>query len=195
MSIVIWKMADLFWTDRTLLDFHGDIETEWTNIFSECFLELKRLDPTNENLSSTKSKSKKVMFWFDKFYKTGYLYCPEDNISYLKDESERAKMWVLLYMWQFVSPNEVMMDIKFFQSMLQKKWNDELYQPLYYIRYGCLIKFKVEDKGAVNFEHIVINENWINAQDQRCMVNWIPWCAGIQMFRNADDRRINLCTP
>ena len=103
MSIVIWKMADLFWTDRATLDLNCKISAAWVEIFQNCMLELKRLDPSNENLSvfSKKSKSKKVMSWFQAFYNTGYLYYPE-NLSHLTHES-KAQMWVTLYIWQFVS--------------------------------------------------------------------------------------------
>jgi hypothetical protein len=99
MSIVIWKMADLFWTDRETLDLDCNISAAWIEIFQNCLLELKRLEPSNEYLSgfTKKSKSKKVMSWFQLFYNTGYLYYPE-NVSHLTHEG-KAQIWVTCYIW------------------------------------------------------------------------------------------------
>jgi hypothetical protein len=203
MSIVIWKMADLFWADRATLDLDCNISPDWIDIFQNCLFELKRLEPSNEYLSglTKKSKSKKVMFWFQLFNNTGYLYYPE-NVSHLTPES-KAQMWVTCYIWQFLSPNKHMMDIKFFKSLLHQTWKEHYYEPQFYIKYGRMLKFKVEEierltnNVRVKMLRIAFDLNWNKEYpfEKDCLVKWFEWCPKVNWFRNFDDVRDNLLLP
>ena len=203
MSIVIWKMADLFWTDRAMLDLDCNISAAWIEIFQNCLLELKRLEPSNEYLSgfTKKSKSKKVMSWFQLFYNTGYLYYPE-NVSHLTHEG-KAQMWVTCYIWQFLAPNKHLVGINFFKSLLHQTWSEDYKEPQFYIKYGRMLKFKVEEidrlmnNVRVNMQRIVFDQNWSQEYpvEEKCLVKWFKWCPKLNWFRNFDDVRDNLFLP
>ena len=92
MSIVIWKMADLFWSDRTVLDNDAEVGKDWQGIFQQCISQLQSLEVENTALSGVRTTTtlKKAIAWFKLFYNTGYVYCPHD-LSVMKDDNERAK--------------------------------------------------------------------------------------------------------